>query len=59
VRACDTAGSLTPSALAAAVTEPSLATRTNALSWVSVMTAPGGAFVHCAERAGLRLASGG
>jgi hypothetical protein len=41
------------------VTEPSLATRTNALSWVSVMTAPGGAFVHCAERAGLRLASGG
>ena len=30
--ACDTAGSLTPSALAAAVTEPSLATSTNALS---------------------------
>ncbi len=30
--ACDTAGSLTPSAFAAAVTEPSRATRTNALS---------------------------
>src|SRR5689334_750891 len=39
-RAWDTADSLTPSALAAAVTEPSLATRTNALSWVSVMSPP-------------------
>ncbi len=36
--ACDTADSLTPSALAAAVTEPSRATRTNAFSCVSVMT---------------------
>jgi hypothetical protein len=35
--ACDTAGSLTPSALAAAFTEPSRATSTNALSCVSVM----------------------
>ena len=33
--AWDTAGSLTPSALAAAVTEPSRATSTKALSWVS------------------------
>ena len=31
-RACDTAGSLTPSAFAAAVTEPRRATSTNALS---------------------------
>src|SRR5258705_6386164 len=38
--AWDTAGSLTPSALAAAVTEPSLATSTKALSCVSVMTLP-------------------
>src|SRR5450631_2815242 len=38
--ACDTAGSLTPSAFAAAVTEPRRATRTNALSWVRVMTGP-------------------
>src|SRR5262245_64733331 len=36
--AWDTAGSLTPRALAAAVTEPSLATRTKAFSWVRVMT---------------------
>src|ERR1022692_2109905 len=40
VSAWDTAGSLTPSALAAAVTEPRRATRTNALSWVRVMTGP-------------------
>src|SRR5262249_57620126 len=37
---CDTAGSLTPSAFAAAVTDPSLATSTNALSCVRVMTLP-------------------
>ncbi len=37
VSAWDTADSLTPSAFAAEVTEPSRATRTNALSWVSVM----------------------
>src|SRR5215469_2586648 len=36
--ACDTAGSLTPSAFAAAVTEPSLATSTKAFSWVRVIT---------------------
>src|SRR5437868_6663113 len=39
-RAWETADSLTPSALAAAVTEPSRATRTNALSCVSVMSRP-------------------
>src|SRR5258706_12375272 len=38
--AWDTAGSLTPSALAAAVTEPSLATRTKAVSCGSVKTLP-------------------
>ena len=37
VSACETADSLTPSAFAAEVTEPSRATSTNALSWVSVM----------------------
>ena len=40
VSAWDTAGSLTPSAFAAAVTEPSRATSTNALSWVRVITFP-------------------
>src|SRR6185437_15868509 len=39
-RAWDTAGSLTPSAFAAAVTEPSRATSTNAFSCVSVITTP-------------------
>ena len=34
--ACETAGSLTPSADAAALTVPSRATSTNALSWVKV-----------------------
>ncbi len=38
VSACETADSLTPSAFAAEVTEPSRATSTNALSCVSVMT---------------------
>src|SRR5215469_8415822 len=57
--ACDTAGSLTPSAFAAAVTEPSLATSTNAFSCVSVITlrlsriGPVGAdLVNCAGRGG-------
>lgn len=35
--AWDTAGSLTPSAFAASVTDPSLATSTNAFSWPNVM----------------------